>query len=257
MPTQPSPAPALAGDPQSRLFGVALVCALLAPLPASALPLVNASFESGLSGWTIANPSAESEFPPPGNSSGEAPWLQPAGSVKVEQSWAGWTHDLHALAEENFLSVGTGDAYFIHGDTHHITASQTVTLQRGDVLSGWSAFFNGDHGEQDTAWVKVFDSWGTEVANPWLQTSGSATPATVPYLDASAWSAWQWAPASAGDFTLVLGATTFGDNVLPSYGFHDGIAIEHVPDTGSTIALASAALGLLAMMRVKRRRSGA
>ena len=125
-------------------------------------PIVNGRFETGnLAGWKVSIPLGQSQF---------APLQRPAGTIRVESS------DFLSVPtppEEGnyFLAVGTaetGDVRFPENKVN-VTASQSLKLDSGDILSGWSSFYNGDYIPQDSAWVKILGSSGTEVDTPWYK----------------------------------------------------------------------------------------
>jgi len=156
------------------------------------------------------------------------------------------------------LAVGTHKSgYSSTGNTFDITVSQTLDLQLGDSLHGWSAWYNGDNAPQDTVWVKIFDSLGTEVANPWNRLSGPGSPDGVDYLAASPWTPWEWISPDAGAYTLVLGATTSGDNRFPTIGLHDGISLTAVPEPATYAAILGGLALLVVVIRRVRGRSRA
>jgi hypothetical protein len=101
-------------------------------------------------------------------------------------------------------------------------------LHKGDTIVGASFYFNGDFEAQDTVWVKVLDLLGNVLATPWAEFSGSGKPDhhnSVPYIQSTDWTPWQWEAPKTGRYILQLGATTFGDNRFATYGFHDAISV--------------------------------
>jgi hypothetical protein len=220
-----------------------LVCALGAsPVSASPIALTNGHFETGdLSGWQVTIPWGIGEFDGvypatpeelfefgPGVDMG---FWKPAGVVYT----ATMPPSFIAMPPRPFSGgpsmavVGTGDAYMLGDRLYDITAQQSFTMNAGDVLSGWAFFFNGDHLEQDTAWVRVLDAAGHPVATPWQASSGEIV-GTAPYLTASPWEPWRWRARTPGAYTLVLGASSSGDDAFDSYGFHDAIQVPE-PET--------------------------
>ena len=233
------------------LQAAALMLLTLHPLTAEAT-LVNGGFESDdLIGWTVSIPLGETEFPTTFDPVPPAPWFRPTGTVGVESS--GFLAVPTQPPEgEHFLAVGTGNAKF-DGATHNITASQTVELKDGDILSGWSSFYNGDYAPQDSAWVKVLDTTGMELDTVWHEVSGLHPISSVDYLSAAPWTRWQWIAPAAGTYVLTLGATTFGDNRFSSYGLHDAIEVANVPETSPTWLFAFTVIGVVLLGRKSTR----
>jgi len=213
--------------------------------------ITNGGFETGdLTDWTVSIPSAWSAF-------GD---LRPAGSAGVIGAWTLNDNgtppgNRYPVAGENFLSVGTsGNAFFTNAPsvTYDISVSQTQSFQAGDLLSGYSFFYNGDYEEQDSAWVRILDGDGNQVANPWFHASGPNP--NINYRDSGPWTYWQWLAPADGVYTLDLGVSTFGDNRFASYGFHDDITVmsSAVPEpaAGSLILLGA---GLVALRRFRKK----
>jgi len=211
--------------------------------------IVNGGFETGdTSGWTVNIPL---DF------SVDQGGIFPVGVVEATHDFAitnnvSFGTKISLFDGEYSLAVATHkSAYSNTGDTFDITASQTLSLQAGDSLEGWAAWYNGDYAHQDTVWVKILDSLGTELETPWSRLSGGSSPDGVVYLEASPWIHWSWISPEAGTYTLVLGATTFGDNRFPTVGVHDGITLTAVPEPATMAAI----LGVLALgVAVIRRR---
>jgi hypothetical protein len=183
--------------------------------------ITNGSFETGnTTGWQVHIDL--------GFSSLLTPHVRPAGTVTVVDSWTFGTTTRLPYDGQHFLSVGTGHEWFDGRGTYDITASQTVLLHKGDTITGASFYFNGDFAAQDTVWVKVFDKFGNLLATPWIEFSGNGNPGdhnAVPYTQSTDWTPWQWKAPKTGLYTLKLGATTFGDNLFATYGFHDAISV--------------------------------
>ena len=213
------------------LLFVALLCTL--PRPAQASP-INLGFETGdFSGWNVVMPFGVGEY---------SPGLTPAGSTNVMEEFL---DSMLAVEGTHFAVIGTGNASYAPGQgSFNIYASQTLSMDAGTVLSGWSRFYNGDYEAQDSAWVTIYDSLGHVVATPWAQTSGR-NPA-VDYRSSTSWEEWRWEASHADTYTLAIGATTFGDNRLSSYGAHDGIK---VPEPSTLYCLAGVFATLLARGR--------
>jgi hypothetical protein len=202
-----------------RVVQICLLILLLVS-PAGAA-MINGSFESGgFDGWDVTIPYGESEFDG---------W-RPAGSASV----SGSASYGHSATQGSFTAcIGTGNEYFIDNQTWQITASQYVNLSAMETLSGDAFFYNGDYEPQDTGWVRIFDTLGNEVANPWIEYSGGANqgdPNSTDYNSATDWTHWEWQAATAGLYQLVLGVSTFGDNRFKSYAYFDNIQTQSVPE---------------------------
>jgi len=214
-----------------------LILSLGVTASAVALP-VNLSFESGnLSGWTVSNPLAIGEFT----------GLTPVGSASVLPLFQ--FGGAPGPIDGSFMAaVGTGNASLLPGQgAFDITVQQSFSLDAGSTLSGNSFFYNGDFAAQDSVWVRILDGGGNILATPWIQVSG--TGGVTPFQGASPWTSWAWSAPTTGSYTLVLGASTFGDDRFATFGFHDGI---RVPEPSSLILL-TAGIGAL-VMRARGRR---
>jgi hypothetical protein len=216
---------------------------------------INLSFEEGLTGWTVSNPTVLSIHRPEGSTADPVGYYDPnpdnpesvlaplfsvdGGQIATVQPTA-----FSAIDGTSVALVGTSHdaARFMNPDpyaTFDIVLSQTFDLTAGAVMSGSSLFYNGDAGAQDSAWVRIADASGAIVAQPWFQSSGvlGVTPfVTTHYQTYSDWLDWSWIVPTTGTYTLMLGATSLGDDELASIGYHDAI---HVPEP--------ATLGLLAI----------
>ncbi len=226
-----------------RLSG-AILMALTAVQAAQGLPS-NGGFETGdFSNWTVTVPTGISEFN----------GIQPAGSAGVFSTWGpsvGMASPISAVDGGYFAGIGSADyAYFQSAQSYDITASQTLSLGSGDTISGWAMFYNGDYAAQDSAWVRIFDSNHQEVSTPWSQVSGGAS-----YRTATPWSLWEWQAAAAGDYTIELGVTTMGDDVLSSYGFFDDInvgSVAAVPEPSVAMMVGMGLAGVIGFYRKTR-----
>lgn len=202
--------------------------------------LPNGGFDNGdFFGWTISIPTGTCEF-----GSGGQPAVGPAGSACVSSSYnpgTGVTRPITSPNNSDFAIIGTaGTAYFMGNLHYDITASQSLSLNAGDIVSGWTLFYNGDYEPQDKAFVKFLNSdTDSLVATPWSATSGRAG-----YDTASPWTYWQWRAPSSGNYTLEIGMTTFGDDTFASYGMFDGISIHSVPEPSSISLLGLGVFGL-------------
>lgn len=229
-------------------FMVVLLCG--AAGGASAGPILNGSFEAGFSGWELsAIYMGYAELTPLFG-------LAPEGQQQIvdptapfvstgRYSWAAPTGGMTALDGQKYAALGTGHADYLPGQgPFDIYARQTFSLQRGDSVSGWSFFWNGDFETQDTAYVRLYNSLGVEVANPWLQRSGQpGAGGSIPYQSSTPWARWQWDAFETGTYTIAVGVTSHGDNSFDSWGFHDAI---RVPEPSSLLLLSCALATLVA-----------
>jgi len=214
--------------------------------------LSNGSFEAGnLSGWTVSIPLGQPEF---------FPGTQPVGTADIFQSLAGDNGVRTAVGGQNMLMLGTGASRrFLPPETPwDISVSQTLTLSAGDSISGWAFFFNGDFGPADSAWVKILDGVGGEIARPFEEFSGLtsgnapvAPPAPVAFGSLTPWVQWSWQAPTSGTYTLSLGMSTFGDNLLRSRAGFDEVQVK-VPEPSSLVLLAAGMLGYGARRRFWR-----
>jgi hypothetical protein len=186
---------------------------------------VNSSFESGdFSGWQLTMPHGVSQHQPRN---------RPAGTAQVAPVW-GQQFSLRpprSPVDGSYLAIlGTAeDAFFSGQRTYNLSLSQSLWLNAGDTVSGWSSFYNGDCAPQDSAWVDILDVNGIELASPWREYSGGMSlsdPNTTPYHTATPWTEWHWQAPAAGKYTLSLGMTTSGDDNAASFGFFDNLCVQ-------------------------------
>jgi hypothetical protein len=215
--------------------------------------LVNGSFETGdFSGWTVSIPNGTSQY---NNEGYPDPTSEPSGSAGVYSTWSpypGVSTVVTPATGSYFAVIGSADTANFEGDlTYNITASQTVSLNAGQTVSGSALFYNGDYAAQDTASVQILNGSGQNVSTPWSETSGGTT-----YQGASAWSSWEWQAPSSGDYTIELGVNTMGDDDFASYGAFDGITVNsgsliatEVPEPSSIGLFALGAAGFVGVRR--------
>lgn len=219
---------------------------------------VNASFETGdFTGWTVSIPNGTSQYPIDRGSI-------PAGSAAVISSFELPTATypegsyFSPMDGGSFAAVGSAaSGHFTVNLTYDISVSQSFSLEAGDTLLGWAAFFNGDPFAQDTAWVNVLSGAGVSLSTPWQAVSGvtDGSSGATAYLTASPWTLWQWEAPATGIYTLALGVTTFGDDVDASYGFFDDINVIHptvVPEPSSIILLAGGLISFLGVLNWRK-----
>lgn len=156
-----------------------------------------------------------------------------------------------------FLALGSAaNGNFDEARMYHISLSQTFTLNSGDSLAGWVAFFNGDWRPQDRAWVKIFDTTGNLLATPWQQESGLLSEST-PFGTVSEWTEWNWQALTSASYILRLGLTTEADNTEASYGFFDSILVSPaaIPVPEPSVAAFFVLSGLACLARRRHNQS--
>jgi hypothetical protein len=237
------------GVRQTWNFALFIGLMLAGTSPLEAAGVSNGSFESGsFYSWQV---NVSQYF------SGGVRDYRAAGSSQIipaANENFGLAETVTPVLGNRFAALGSlADGNFTETRTYQISLSQTFTLNAGDCLSGWAAFFNGDLRPQDRAWVKIFDTTGTLLATPWQQESGLHSERT-PFGSVSEWTEWHWQALSSASYILRLGLTTEADNTEASYGFFDGILVSPaaipVPEPS-----AAALLGLSALALITRRRN--
>lgn len=223
-----------------------LLCAAFANPSYSTL--INGGFENGnFTGWSVDIPFVAIPQPP---------GLGPAGSAEVKNNFKYLDSLLGTItrfpAEGNYLAaLGTGSADYeiVPQGSIHITAKQSTYLNKGDKISGWVSFYNGDFDPQDSGRISVENKYGAKIIDLWQEYSGSST--TIPYNSISPWTYWQWVVPRADTYTLALGVTTGGDNVLSSWALFDGIRVtpSSVPEPATIIMLGTGLMALLWLCR--------
>ena len=211
---------------------------------------INGGFESAdFSGWQLAIPQGVSRHPPR---------YRAVGTAGIDSFWGGQPHVLSPVTGGFFAVLGTAtDAAFSGQRTYQLSLTQPLWLNQGDVLSGCSAFYNGDCIPQDSAWVRILRGDGVELASPWRESSGGmslADPNSTPYHTATPWTRWEWKSPASGSYILSLGMTTGGDNTGASFGFFDNLCVQSpvtVPEP-SVLSVSMIAAGLLASSQVKK-----
>lgn len=218
----------------------------------SSANLINGSFESStFSGWQLSISSGQTAtqrgFRSAGAASVVSAWGQQVAPIPIRAARDGNRFAvLETLANGNF----TGHR------TYHISLQQQLSLSAGTILSGWTAFFNGDTEAHDSAWVKILDASGSTLAMPWSANSGCSPTLDFSgfgHREASPWTEWSWQVPEAGSYTLSFGMTTTDDNNFASYGFFDGLLISPaalpVPEPSAVSLVAVGATFLLRQRR--------
>lgn len=213
--------------------------------------VLNGSFESwNLLGWNFTSDSGDRAT---------EPLTRPAGSARTVANWGvnqGLVPQITPAAGYRFLLLNTrANGNFLGNDNYDLFVSQTLTLNQGEYLTGWSFFFDGDSEPLDSAWVRVRDDQGDIVALPWLATSG-APAASAPELGSLSapygWFQWQWAVPTTGSYTVQLGMSTSGANNNASFGLFDGVNVQTVPIPEPT-SMALAMVGGLVLVILRNR----
>jgi len=170
-----------------------IVAAAVIGTAAFASPLTNAGFETGdLTGWTQNVPS------------GASATVVSSHTGDLEKTYSPVYGDWFALLKTD----GPGSA---------CTISQSVSLTEGQTLSGWAAFDYRDYSPyDDSAWVRVFDGTGSQVAQPWYLGGESVCD----YYDGP-WTHWSWDAPSAGTYTLEYGVVNDEESYCDSYALFD------------------------------------
>lgn len=227
------------------------MCSLCAAVQAAP---VNGSFDGAdFSGWQLDIPTGVSQ---------SHPRYRPAGGAQVVASW-GQQISLppHRTASSGryFAALNTADnACFIGHRTYHLTLNQSLWLDAGDVISGWASFYNGDIFAQDSAWVRILDAHGLEIASPWRETSGAMSgsdPNSTPYRTLTPWTRWEWQSPADGNYIVSLGMTTSGDDNAASFGFFEDLCVHAaanpVPEPTSLSLILLGAMALAARHKSK------
>jgi hypothetical protein len=194
--------------------GVLAALALIVTTANAAVPtLVNGGFESGnLTGWTIATN---------------------LGSAKVVSSHLGDLGTLYAPVEGNwFAELKAGLQY------SNQMVMESIPLNVGDMLTGYAAFDYVDaHPYNDFAFVRIFNSSGAQVAQPWV-----GQGANVPNNWDGPWTPWSWTAPVTGTYSLRMGVVNDIDKSNSSFGLFDAVQLVPIPEPGTGALMVGALL---------------
>lgn len=232
---------------------------LLVALPmaqVAAVPLVNGSFEDGLTGWvlgvegfstihyTVPPHDRIDPFAAPFIKNGLAAQTYTATSYDaVDGSRVGVIKNTQSKFAYQFTGPDGRPALFVE-NYYILSLSQTFDLPESGIISGWGRLQTWDFPPfGDKAFVTID---GVEV---W---KNSVEDVVKNYIGGSTLGPWdQWsATLGPGQHTIVLGAT--GDSEKDSIGIFDAIRISAVPDGGcSAVLLSFSFAGVIALRRVR------
>ena len=148
-------------------------------------------------------------------------WAVAQGSANAVFFHSGGADNYFATDGDYFLVLepGAADVY--------TTASQVLSVQAGQAVSGQAAFDSEDAApDSDNAYVKIFDAAGHLVATPW-----SAGVLTLGAFVDTPWTAWQWTPTAAGNYRVEYGLANGGNAQYPSYALFDQLALAADPSS--------------------------
>lgn len=223
---------------------------------------VNFGFETGdTTGWVETYPEA------PGNIDVVTNWTGASTIVGAEGSW---TVTYKPVKGKYFavLETGAPDGVFT-------MLSQTFSLEAGDKLEGWATFCCGSEvyypydanrssDYNDYALIKVFNSQGNTVAEPWSADSfdlgyqvtdpQGETTGEIADFGPLPWQHWSWTASEQGNYTLEYKTTQDTDSEGISYAFFDGPGSKStaVPEPSSMILFGLAGAGIFGAHRYSR-----
>lgn len=169
--------------------------------------LINGGFEDGLNGWIL--------------------------NSGIGNAVTGYSStSLSLLPQEGSYFLQLEHSNMFPGDL-----TQSVTLNAGDVVSGWLA---SEVAGTSIAWISVeYDSSSERI---WASSTGSTT-----------WTYWNWMAPETNTYTLRLYALATGIPPAPIYSnlFVDNISVASVPipEPASVLLLGSWMLGLAGLTR--------
>lgn len=229
-----------------RLVGLAV--GLVVSAGAAQAGLINAGFESGLTGWTVGTLTG----------AGAATVVTDNTTNYSPPDW-GASHTFLPFAGNYFLAIEAGAG----NDWQEVT--QTVTLAAGETIGGVARFDWGDYyvaadAFPDGAKVEILDGVGAFVALPFYLDGTTYCPTFCDHETGGAgsespWTPWSFTASAAGDYTVVYAARNTSDGGGPNqtFGYFDNAGPASVPEPNS-LALLGLGLGMAGLAAVSRRR---
>lgn len=235
--------------------------ALLVALPmaqVAAVPLINGSFEDGLTGWELsvggrfhifqyASPPYDpiDPFDVPFVKNTLEAQVTPSSSYGViDGSRAGVINNIQSKFEHAIIGPDGRPARWVE-HSYTLLLSQTFDVPEGGIISGWGRLWTEDFPpyNSDKAFVTID---GVEV---W---KNSVEDVVKNYIGAPTLGPWeQWsATLGPGQHTIALGVS--GDTEKYSTGFFDAIRVSAVPEGGCTaVLLALSFFGIIGLARTR------
>ena len=228
-----------------------------------AATIENGGFETGnFSGWTLQMAKSI-----PGLANHEAP----TGWAAVDSRLPGpiLPESGHHFAA---LSIGGPSTFGGGGAPASVDLSQILSLQKGDMVSGWALVsqpetLNSPGHEQnaaggsyspsrrqpaqESAWVRVLDGSGAEIANPWDAVLVDGLKAPACSVKTGTWEFWQWQAPAKGSYTLELGSTAGKRAPFSDEACFDGIHVHSIPEPNA-LGLLVIGFGLFAAAGLRR-----
>jgi Ca2+-binding RTX toxin-like protein len=170
---------------------------------------------------TLENPGFET-----GDTSGWSISIPPGGDAQVVSSYKA----CQAGNPDNNPDLFTGplynpeDGYYFlriktDGPGSYTEASQTFTLNAGEVIEGWAVFDTCDYMPYtDNASVEIRDLGGSTIAIPWFKDVSD-----VGNYGETPWISWSWTAQVAGTYVLVYRVANAFDSVVDSYALFDAL----------------------------------
>ncbi len=249
----------------SGAFLIWIVSFLLGPTAVQA-GLVNGSFESGdTSGWKlgVSDQGAWIALAIGGGELGpvDPPFDRFAAGFYPRPAVVGSSLYLAPAHGNRFLSMmGTawrdldvigpdGLPYFYLGKAV-ISLTQSISLRKGDTVSGQAAFGTMDYPPYvfDASWVEIRSNGSAYVPirlNVADAFDGQAGVGITP------WMRWSWTAPEAGVYDLSLNVR--GDDEMESWGLFDDISVRTVPEPSTMLLLGIGMFPYLATRRLSRK----
>lgn len=170
-----------------------LLCSASAAIANAAGSLQNPGFETGdLTGWTTIIPSE--------------------GYVNVVTTYTSDERTVYLPPEGSYFAELKTD-----GPGSYTTLKQSFFASSGQTIYGWTAFDAQDYlPYNDNAMVRILDSSGVEIAQPWYSDVSS-----VGNYGETPWTSWSWTAPASGTYTVEFRLSNAGDSVLDSRALFD------------------------------------